>query len=446
MIYRNDKNINKGQFHALLAGIPLMLVILFFVPIYSRGWLIAVTGYVPFFFAHDRVTDSGGEGNQILWIFYFLHLYAGCATLFAAFRKYKYKIISRWQKVYYRLTALLILCYYLVATLTPLIDNCRYCFYLVGFIHFCFWMWAVIAMISSWSVYLSFRDASNQEVVDIVIIENERGAYRIFLNLCRFWKLKPSPNARRLAVGYGIFLLLLPGLLVWRNFLGNQLYEAVKRDSYSRSRLLLCLGADPNAQVWEDYDGNNPGAEHIALENSVSHNNLALTRLLLRWGAKVESPDAPLTSSVLSGNLEMTNLLLAHHIGHINSGLLFDASNYPELFEMILARGADINATGEKNGTPLMAAVGNGDKKAVLYLFAHGADINARDHDGWTAIMMAAYTKQSEMVRFLLKRGADPTVHCTENSGTQLSAEQSKQIIDSILRTDKVKTSELHSK
>ena len=84
----------------------------------------------------------------------------------------------------------------------------------------------------------------------------------------------------------------------------------------------------------------------------------------------------------------------------------------PLVFELLLERGEDAAATGDKGRTPLHLAVRNGDAdlEAVRLLLDHGADVNAAADEGDTPLHYAASHSGPagpDIVKVLLERGAD---------------------------------------
>jgi ankyrin repeat protein len=83
-----------------------------------------------------------------------------------------------------------------------------------------------------------------------------------------------------------------------------------------------------------------------------------------------------------------------------------------EIAQILVARGADVNATNKAGITPLMCAMmGRGDCKEIAeILIAHGANINAQDSAGRTPLHGAVLNGQPNMVVLLLAKGADVNV------------------------------------
>jgi len=66
---------------------------------------------------------------------------------------------------------------------------------------------------------------------------------------------------------------------------------------------------------------------------------------------------------------------------------------------LLLDKGADVNAKGRENSTPLHMAAAMGHKDVVALLLDKGADVNAKDNDGDMAIDVA----ETEEIRNMLK-------------------------------------------
>ena len=70
--------------------------------------------------------------------------------------------------------------------------------------------------------------------------------------------------------------------------------------------------------------------------------------------------------------------------------------------------GVDVNTADGKDTYPLILACSYKDNDEMIeLLLSKGADINAKDHGGFTALWWARKMEQGEVVKFLKENGAE---------------------------------------
>ena len=79
--------------------------------------------------------------------------------------------------------------------------------------------------------------------------------------------------------------------------------------------------------------------------------------------------------------------------------------------ELLLARGANVNAADDGGVTALMLAANNGRTALLQRLINRGATVNARSAAGWTPLTYAAWNGHTAAARRLLEAGANPALH-----------------------------------
>ena len=89
--------------------------------------------------------------------------------------------------------------------------------------------------------------------------------------------------------------------------------------------------------------------------------------------------------------------------------------NARETAELLVAQGADIEATDNGGDTPLHEAARGNARETAEFLLAKGADIEATDNGGNTPPLEAAWGNAREMAEWLVERGAD--INATKNDG-----------------------------
>jgi ankyrin repeat-rich membrane spanning protein len=91
--------------------------------------------------------------------------------------------------------------------------------------------------------------------------------------------------------------------------------------------------------------------------------------------------------------------------------------NSTEICHMLIAHGADVNASDADSWTPLLNAAKNGNGEIVEELVKHKATVEAKDIGGFSPLMWACYKDHVKIVRILLKNGANPNSSCKNQIG-----------------------------
>ncbi len=226
------------------------------------------------------------------------------------------------------------------------------------------------------------------------------------------------------------------------------LHRAIANRSEHCVQLLLSEGALVDVV---DKAGNLP--IHLAIQQG----SLSMVKLLVKFGANVNSPTShdkqtPLLLATLQGNLDIVQFLLANKavvdaksyggltplaaatlvsngslayyriirlltehgadikaIDTLNKAqvLVFASlNNYYRMACKLLELGADSNTKGKSGKTILMLLAGSGSSELVNLLLAYKAEVNAHTTDGETALMFAVSKDHLKTARILIEHGA----------------------------------------
>lgn len=91
------------------------------------------------------------------------------------------------------------------------------------------------------------------------------------------------------------------------------------------------------------------------------------------------------------------------------------AADEPEMIDLLLGANARVDPRDGDGRTALHYAVQQYDREKTILLLAHGADINATTNAGETPFSIAVSYGESGLALMLLKAGADPMVRFTKN-------------------------------
>ena len=93
-----------------------------------------------------------------------------------------------------------------------------------------------------------------------------------------------------------------------------------------------------------------------------------------------------------------------------------------EAVNLLLSRGADVNAKADNGTTALFAAASRGHGEIVSLLLSNGADVDAERTDGETALLQGSRNGHGEVASLLLSSGADVNVQSNDGMTTLLAA------------------------
>jgi len=193
---------------------------------------------------------------------------------------------------------------------------------------------------------------------------------------------------------------------------------AAERSSFETVKLLIEKGADVNAvntyfyngprvkcfQPWvkNDYhDGHNKTALFYALNNP----DLKVTELLLDKGANINAKDISgetvLMYAIDDKNRPQIIKLLIAKGANINAK---DIKGSPQMIKLLIDRGANVNAKNNFNVTVLMKALHKGDLQTVKLLTDKGASINNADN---SLLASAIFSENTDVINFILSKGVN---------------------------------------
>ncbi|MEG4107510.1 ankyrin repeat domain-containing protein [Microcoleus sp. S13_C5] len=90
-----------------------------------------------------------------------------------------------------------------------------------------------------------------------------------------------------------------------------------------------------------------------------------------------------------------------------NDENLLHLAGSKEVAELLIAKGADVNAKDSYGHTPLHVATASDRIKVAQTLIAKGADVNAKGTDGYTPLHFAAMLDRIKVAQMLIANGAD---------------------------------------
>lgn len=220
----------------------------------------------------------------------------------------------------------------------------------------------------------------------------------------------------------------------------DPMYEAVQEGVIDKVQSLIEGGADINARGIFG---------HPPLNHAAASGHIDIVEYLISKGADVNGRDqdgcSPLHTAAFWGSKEISIILISNG-AEINSkdkfgltplhaaaggcysqkydmnvtlatmaaGMTFDedkAKSFKDISELLISKGADVNAKGKNGYTPLHWAAEFGRKGVAELLISKGADVNSRSKGGFfkkgkTPLGLAVDAGHEEVVNFLKQHGA----------------------------------------
>jgi ankyrin repeat protein len=158
-----------------------------------------------------------------------------------------------------------------------------------------------------------------------------------------------------------------------------------------------------------------------ALHWAVVKYDMDLIETLLAKGANIDAVDAqgqtPLHCAIIDGQTEIIKLLLSRganvnikdfQYDHtpLHYAVTFRYGCKPEIINLLLEHGADIDAVDKKGLTPVCWACYANHKEAFNLLISKGANVNLQNAYGATLLHLAASRGDGDLVKILLSSRA----------------------------------------
>ena len=156
----------------------------------------------------------------------------------------------------------------------------------------------------------------------------------------------------------------------------------------------------------------------MSLQEAAAIGDVNLIRTLIENGTDVDSLDdgflkTALHRAVIKGHKSVAELLLARGAG-VNARdwgsrtplHYATEEGHKEITELLIAKDADVNAKRADGDTPLHFAARTDHKDIIELLIAKGADVNAKNNEGQTPLNIALIRNRKDIVQLLLAKGA----------------------------------------
>lgn len=192
------------------------------------------------------------------------------------------------------------------------------------------------------------------------------------------------------------------------------LHLAVYRNKEQLIDFLLENGANVNLKANNNYQA-------TALQLAVFAKNQSIIQKILKKNPDLYIKDAQgadvIFYAISLNQLEIVKIFL-NHIGQIkNSGDAWEdlylhqaCRSNPEMVQMLIKSGADINKKSESGETPLMFSLYADSLDAFKLLISAGADVHQKNNIGKNALFIACESNKIEAFKTLLKLKSETDV------------------------------------
>jgi ankyrin repeat protein len=211
------------------------------------------------------------------------------------------------------------------------------------------------------------------------------------------------------------------------------------------AELLVAKGADVNAndkkgytplsipkyyacprltELLQRHGGYDPGPIETDIIRAAKNGDVQAVKALIAKDPSLafredENGNTPLGLASLYGLIDVAQVLAVNKavVNATNrSGVTaLNSAASGAMAELLVDKGADVNARDNIGWTPLHCAARVCAKDVAAVLVTHGADVNATNNDAWTPLHWAARDGCKETVEFLLAHKA--SVNCTNDEG-----------------------------
>lgn len=181
------------------------------------------------------------------------------------------------------------------------------------------------------------------------------------------------------------------------------------------AELLLKYGANPNFTSDSD-DTESFVSGQAPLTRAVEAGYFAVAKALVQYGANLDAQDeqgqTALHHCCRDLHIPSAKLLLdagadAHVLDNQGNSAMMLAES-PQIVEMMLAKGVDINHINNESCTALINAAIHGHIEVARVLIQADANVHLDGGGGWTALCAAVGNNYEYIATLLLEAGADP--------------------------------------